>query len=133
MISKQDLWNKVKPTWNKAHNFILSLGSKVLEGKVSKEIKNERILSCHGINEEGKQIQPPCRARGFNTDKKFHSCNLCGCGAKEIARISSYGSTENNPIFDEEYMKLDFPYLACPMQKKGFSNYDGDENIQGDF
>lgn len=131
MLSKKELWDKVKHTWHQADSFAKSYTSKILEGKVSKEIKSLRILSCHGIDENGKQVKPPCFARLYSTTKKFYSCNLCGCGEREIARISSFNSEENQPVFnDEEYIKLDFPTLECPRQMPGFSNYAGDNNIK---
>lgn len=132
-LSKKELWSKVRPSWEKAHKFILTMSSSIL-GRVDPEIRSLRILSCHGVDKTGKQVDSPCQSRIFSKEKQFHSCNQCGCGDTEIARISSYGSTEDRPLFKkEEYIKLDFPYLQCPMQKKGFSNYEGDENIQGTF
>lgn len=128
--SKKDQWDVVSHTWNKAHNFILSMTSRLLEGKVSKEVKSLRILSCHGLDENGKQVKSACYSRGFSNEKKYSFCNRCGCGQRELARISSFGSTENQPLFKEdEYIKLDYPHLACPRKMPGFSNYDGDENI----
>lgn len=129
MLSKKDRWDLVRNTWEQATSFARSYTSKILEGKVSKETRNLRILSCHGIDEEGKQIKSPCHARGYSKEKAYHFCNSCSCGQREIARLSSVGSTENQPVFNEDYIKLDFPTLSCPRQMPGFSNYSGDENI----
>lgn len=130
MLSKKELWDKVKHTWHQAESFYKSASSRVKEGKVSKEIKSLRILSCHGINEEGKQVRPACHARLYSPTKKFFACNLCGCGEREIARISSFNSKENQPTFNEdEYIKLDFPTLQCPRKMPGFSNFEGNDKI----
>lgn len=129
-MNGKQLWNNVKHTWHKAESFARAYTSKIIEGKVSKEIKSLRILSCHGINEEGKQIQSACHGRGYSISNNYFFCNLCGCGEREIARISSKNSTQNQPIFnEEEYIKLDFPELQCPRKMPGFSNFEGNDKI----
>lgn len=128
--SSRDMWDSVKSTWENAASYAKSLVSKGVFGrKVDKQTRSLRILSCHGIDDKGNRVAEPCAARGFSGD--YHYCNQCGCGQREAARLSESGSKRDAPVFDEsKYDKLDFPYLECPRKKRGFSNYEGDENVR---
>lgn len=103
-------------------SFFLSIKSRgLMNQRASKEKRDERFLSCHG---DGKNIAP-CHKRSY-TEKQggFHYCRGCGCGPREQARLSSTGSTAGNPIIrDDDYTKLDYPYLECPERRAGFSNH----------
>lgn len=115
-------WTKVKETWEKAVSFAKSIESRgALNNKVDQKQRSLRVISCHGNKDMG---IPPCKARDYSKDKKYHYCNECGCGEREIARLDAIGSEENLPTFKEEdYNKLDYPYLECPLKKQGFSNH----------
>jgi len=90
--------------------------------RVDKAYKEMRVLACHGDGDK----QAPCERRRYSERQQFHFCNGCSCGARAGARLSAVGSTLDNPITDKEadYLKLDYPYLECPLKKLGFSNYD---------
>lgn len=113
-------WQRVKSTWVAATSFAASIASRGIAGhKCSPEVKAMRVLSCHGGGDK-----PPCPYRTYEPVKAFHFCRQCGCGASEIARLDALGSGKDKPIFkDDEYEKLDFPTLQCPIAAPGFSNH----------
>jgi ADP-heptose:LPS heptosyltransferase len=115
-------WQKVKSTWDKAESFAKSVKSRgVTNEKVDGKTRSLRILSCHGDPVNGID---PCKARSYSENKKYHYCNQCGCGEREMARLDAIGSDPDEPKFNnDEYDKLDYPYLECPLKKEGFSNY----------
>jgi hypothetical protein len=41
-------------------------------------------------------------------------CGGCGCGNNDLARLDA-----DSP---DEYTKLHYPYLECPLKRSGFSN-----------
>jgi|GEM_PF-6544318 len=105
-----------------AANLGASLASTVVS-KIDIKTRSLRVLSCHGIDDAGNQIQPPCVHRAYSVEKRFHFCNACGCGDQEIARLSAVGSDAAGPnLTEHEWVKLDYPYLACPIGAAGFSN-----------
>lgn len=121
-----DNWTKVKPTWANAIKFLEAVKSRgvvatVLDvagadksagDRVSEEVYIQRKLSCFG--DVDKNI-PKCERLKEIPGRGFF-CGGCGCGNSDLARLDSDTS--------EEYNKLHYPYLECPMQKKGFSNYE---------
>lgn len=124
-------WWKVSDTWRAAARFAKQAGNLGLSmastaiGRADEKTRSLRVLSCHGIDASGNQVQPPCVHRAYSDEKRFHFCNACGCGEKEIARLSSEGSERDKPLFTEnEWLKLDYLYLACPIGAAGFSNHD---------
>ncbi len=122
-VSLHDKWAIVKNTWEKAESFLKSVSSKITKPEIDEKTFSLRVLSCHGVDLNGNKIAEPCKARGYTSQGQYHYCNLCGCGARELARLSSIGSSENDPKFTNgEYLKLHYPYLECPLEKKGFSN-----------
>lgn len=119
---RQSMWSKVRGSWVKAENLMQSVLSRVTIGRVDPRTKSLRILSCHGVDESGTQVRPACPYRAYSVRKGHHYCDACGCGEKSIASLSSKGSMRNEPRFDGAYMKLDYPYLECPLGQAGFSN-----------
>ena len=113
-------WKHVKGSWNKAISFSKSIISRDVgliglfdknssEGlHINEEDLHLRKLSCFG---DGKTLTP-CSVLEI---KETHSyCGACGCGQMELARLSS---------LNEEYTKLHYPYLECPLKRRGFSNH----------
>lgn len=117
-------WNKVKPTWENAIKFIEAAKSRGIIStaldalglnknsgeRVSDEILNQRKLSCFGNKE--KNIEP-CSRLKYIKDKGYF-CGGCGCGQRNLARLDA-----DSP---DEYTKLHYPNLECPLKKSGFSN-----------
>lgn len=82
--------------------------------KVTQPIKQLRVLSCFGNQTQG-GILPPCEhLKQSTTPGKFY-CGGCGCGDRKGTWLVSDG---------DEYSKLDYPRLTCPLQMPGFSNYE---------
>ena len=95
-------------------SFAMSMASRGLRNnKVAKAEKQLRVLSCIGNENIGGEL-PPCEyLRESVTEGKFY-CGGCGCGDKKGTWLVSDG---------EEYSKLDYPRLNCPLQMPGFTNY----------
>ncbi len=107
------------PLLRRATWFFRALLSRGLAGhEVDKETLKLRVISCFGDS-----ATPACPALAFEPQAGFHFCNDCGCGAREMARLSSQGSLANQPRFaPDDYVKLKYPKLACPRQRSGFIN-----------
>lgn len=82
--------------------------------KVVEPIKQLRVISCFGNQGQG-GILPPCEhLKQSSTPGKFY-CGGCGCGDRKGTWLLSDG---------EEYSKLDYPRLTCPLKMPGFTNYE---------
>ena len=90
--------------------------------KINKSAKQLRAISCFGNKHIGGQL-PPCEyLKDSETPGKFF-CGGCGCGDKPHTWLTIEG---------EEYSKLDYPKLTCPLHMPGFSNYEAskpDESV----
>lgn len=95
-------------------SFAMSMTSRGLSNKkVGKAEKQLRVLSCFGNENTGGEM-PPCEyLRESVTEGKYY-CGGCGCGDKKGTWLVSDG---------DEYSKLDYPKLNCPLQMPGFTNY----------
>ena len=106
-----------------AKSFISAIASKGINNeKVTIPLKQLRVLSCFGNKGTGGQL-PPCEyLRKSSTEGRFF-CGGCGCGDKKLTWLNST---------EQEYSKLDYPKLGCPLQMPGFTNYkegSSDESI----
>jgi hypothetical protein len=82
--------------------------------KIDTPTKQLRVLSCFGNQVSGGEL-PPCQyLKPSETQGKFY-CGGCGCGDKSRTWLT--GSSE-------EYSKLDYPKLNCPLKMPGFTNYE---------
>ena len=102
---------------------LMKRASSLAKSAVSRGISNKRadpvakrltVLSCHG---DPDQLNSSCPYREESNKKRntFY-CTACGCGDKANAWL-------NNPSNPEAYVKLDFPWLSCPLKMPGFSDY----------
>jgi len=85
-------------------------------------VKRLRVLSCFGNEHTGGEL-PACEHLKNSTTEGKYYCGGCGCGDRK-------GTWLNGT--EEEYSKLDYPKLECPLKMPGFSNYevaDPDEGI----
>ena len=117
-------WQMVKPTWENAIKFLDAVKSrglvstaldtvgisKLFGNRVSEEIFQRRKLSCFGDKE--KNIDSCSRLKYVQSRGYF--CGSCGCGENDLARLDA-----DSP---DEYTKLHYPELQCPLKRKGFSN-----------
>ena len=96
-------------------SFAMAIKSRGLNNeKVTKPIKQLRVLSCFGNQAQG-GVLPPCEhLKKSTTDGKFF-CGGCGCGDRKGTWLMAQG---------DEYSKLDYPKLNCPLQMPGFTNYE---------
>ena len=100
-------------------SFAISMVSRgVNNKKVDIPVKKLRVLSCFG-NQKG---IVPCPHLAQSKTEGKHYCSGCNCGDKKRTWLVSE---------DEEYSKLDYPKLNCPLKMPGFTNYksydDGDD------
>lgn len=104
-------------------NFASAIASRGFkDDKVSKPIKQLRVLSCFGNQHIG-GVLPPCEHLKQSSTEGKHFCGGCGCGDRKGTWLVAEG---------DEYSKLDYPRLACPLQMPGFTNYEkskDDESI----
>ena len=94
--------NYVKAKWSKG----------LSEKKVEVNTKDIRLLSCFG-NGDDISVCPGLRPSERKMGKFF--CGECGCGDKATTWLNGT---------EEEYTKLDHPYLSCPRKMPGFSDYE---------
>lgn len=91
----------------------------VSDNKVHKAEKQLRVLSCIGNKHTGGQL-PPCEhLRKSEVQEGQYYCGACGCGDKKMTWLLANG---------DEYSKLDYPKLHCPLAMPGFSNYTQSED-----
>lgn len=91
--------------------FAMSVASRGLTNKkIDLDTKRLRYLSCYG-----NQDIPPCKNLLKSKKSNFYYCGGCGCGD------SSNTWLQKNK---DEYSKLDYPSLNCPLKMPGFTNYD---------
>ena len=99
-------------------NFATSLASRGLKNKKTTEpIKKLRVLSCFGDLHVGGEL-PPCQHLHESKTAGKYFCGGCGCGDKPRAWLVADGN---------EYSKLDYPTLSCPMQMPGFTDYSASD------
>jgi hypothetical protein len=83
--------------------------------KINKPTKQLRVLSCFGNKAQGGEL-PPCEyLRNSTVLPGKHFCGGCGCGDKPHTWLVAEG---------EQYSKLDYPRLSCPLKMPGFTNYE---------
>ena len=82
--------------------------------KVTIPMKQLRVASCFGNQAQG-GVLPPCEHLKQSTTPGKFFCGGCGCGDRKGTWLVAEG---------DEYSKLDYPRLSCPLQMPGFSNYE---------
>jgi len=93
-------------------NYLKAKWSKGMSGKrVDVTTKDIRLLSCFGDGETIK-VCPALRPSSVKMGRFI--CGECGCGDKPAVFLNGD---------DEEYTKLDHPFLSCPRHMPGFSDY----------
>tara|TARA_R110002020_G_scaffold404091_2_gene614181 strand:- start:449 stop:934 length:486 start_codon:yes stop_codon:yes gene_type:complete len=99
---------------SKIVSFAKAISSRGLSDKKTDPFtKKLRVISCFGGDEKG--VLPPCEFLAESkTEGKFF-CNGCGCGDRKMTWLVADG---------DDYSKLDFPTLNCPLKMPGFSNYE---------
>jgi len=106
--------NGVAKKLNMIQSFATALTSRGFNNeKVSKATKQLRVLSCFGNRADG-GVLPPCEHLKQSSTPGKHFCGGCGCGDRAGTWLVANG---------DEYSKLDYPKLNCPLHMPGFTNY----------
>lgn len=112
---KQQEMLRQKTLIEKATALASSIKSRGLNNKkTTPETKVLRKLSCHGDDS-----LPPCSQR--KESAKFansYYCGACGCGDKQGTQL-----TDLTIDGKENYGKLDYPKVWCPLEMPGFQPY----------
>ena len=98
-----------------AKSYAVALASRGLSNKKTEPYtKRLRVLSCFGNQNIGGEL-PQCEHLQKSKVKlgKFY-CGGCGCGDRKGTWLVAEG---------DEYSKLDYPVLNCPLNMPGFSDY----------
>jgi hypothetical protein len=112
--------NMVKKGFSMVQSFATSMISRGMTNKkTNRPTKRLRVLSCFGDKSIGGDIAPCEGLMSSNVEKGKFYCGKCGCGDKKRTWLTADG---------DEYSKLDYPKLQCPLQMPGFTNYKPSEN-----
>jgi hypothetical protein len=114
-ILRQQAMTNQRNIMHKAASFAKSMASRgVTNKKVIPETKTLRQLSCHGDDN-----LIPCSNRK-ESDKFPNSfyCGACGCGDKQGTQLIDLTVDGK-----ENYGKLDYPKVWCPLDMPGFQPY----------
>ena len=107
---------------NMISNYLKAKWSKGIDNKkVDVTTKDIRLLGCFGDGD----VLSVCPALRPSEEKmgKFY-CNDCNCGDKASTWLNGD---------EQDYTKLDHPYLSCPRKMPGFSDYESstdEDNVQ---
>ena len=97
--------------------FAMAIASRGMSGKkIDLPTKQLRYLSCYGNGEI-----PQCHKLAKSSHSDFSYCTACGCGDHPHTWLLKNKN---------EYAKLDYPKLVCPLKMPGFSNYDPNSPIE---
>jgi len=99
-----------------AKSFAKSILSRGLTNKKTDKItKQLRVISCFG---DGGELIPCEYLQTSKADPTKNFCEGCGCGDRKGTWLVAN---------EDEYSKLDYPKLGCPLQMPGFTNYEESE------
>lgn len=114
--------NVISKSIGMAKSFATAIASRgFTDNKVNKPTKQLRVLSCFGNVSTGGELIPCEHLKESKTAGK-HFCGGCGCGDKSSTWLMANG---------EEYSKLDYPKLNCPLSMPGFTNYVSGSSDEG--
>tara|TARA_R110000824_G_scaffold15830_8_gene66379 strand:- start:4692 stop:5210 length:519 start_codon:yes stop_codon:yes gene_type:complete len=114
--SEKEINNIMSNGFNMIKSFAISMASRgITNKKVDIPVKKLRVLSCFG---DQKDI-PPCPHLAQSKTEGKSYCSGCNCGDRKRTWLVSEG---------EEYSKLDYPKLNCPLKMPGFTNYKSYED-----
>jgi hypothetical protein len=92
-------------------SYAMAMASRGLNNqKIDLFTKQLRYISCYGDG-----TIPPCSFLKKSDKSNFFYCGKCGCGDNPGTWLVKNA---------EEYSKLDYPILECPVKMPGFTNYD---------
>lgn len=105
----------IKKGFGMAKSFAKAIASRGINNKKTEPYtKRLRVLSCFGNESIGGEL-PPCEhLKKSKTEGKYY-CGGCGCGDRATTWLLAEG---------ENYSKLDYPNLTCPLKMPGFTDYE---------
>ena len=108
--------SSLKEKFGMAKNFATAVVSRgITNKKVDTITKQLRVLSCLG---DGDELIPCEYLRESESDPTKHFCGGCGCGDRKGTWLVQSG---------DDYSKLDYPKVVCPLNMPGFINYEHSE------
>ena len=115
VVTPESLKEQLGRKLGMVQSFAQAIASRgLLYNKINKPTKQLRVLSCFGNTDKGGQL-PPCEYLRNSSNPGKHFCGGCGCGDKPHTWLMAEG---------QEYSKLDYPKLQCPLNMPGFANYE---------
>jgi hypothetical protein len=116
VVDPNTLKDQISKKIGMVQSFASAVASRGLTNtKINKPTKQLRVLSCFGNKLQGGEL-PPCEyLRNSTVLPGKHFCGGCGCGDKPHTWLVAEG---------EQYSKLDYPRLSCPLKMPGFTNYE---------
>jgi hypothetical protein len=119
MEDKSFAKSSLKDKMGMMKNFASAIVSRgVNNKKIDEATKQLRVLSCFGNDDE----LIPCEYLRDSKTAGKNYCGGCGCGDRKGTWLMSDG---------DEYSKLDYPKLYCPLNMPGFANYKSAEDDEG--
>tara|TARA_Y100000592_G_C5310408_1_gene239822 strand:- start:68 stop:658 length:591 start_codon:yes stop_codon:yes gene_type:complete len=113
LVYKENKLN-IKNGFGMAKSFLTAMASRGFSNnKTDPYVKKLRVVSCFG-NVHAGGILPPCEHLSESQTKGKYFCGGCGCGDRKATWLIAES---------DEYSKLDYPKLECPLNMPGFSNY----------
>ena len=113
---EKEIKNMMKNGLSQIQSFATSLISRgITNKKIDESTKKLRVLSCFGDIAQGGTVKKCPFLRSSNVSEGKFYCGKCGCGDKKRTWLLADG---------DEYSKLDYPKLRCPLKMPGFSNYE---------
>jgi len=104
-------------------NYAKSISSRGLNNKkTDKFTKQLRVLGCFGNQHEGGEL-PPCEHLKQSSTAGKYYCGGCGCGDRKATWLIAGG---------DEYSKLDYPKLNCPLNMPGFDTEKSKTIVESD-
>lgn len=105
----------IKKNLTMVQNFASAVASRGFSNKKIETFEKKlRVLSCFGNKHIGGQL-PPCEHLKKSKTEGKYFCGGCGCGDRSATWLLADGN---------EYSKLDYPKLHCPLKMPGFTNYE---------
>jgi hypothetical protein len=105
----------IKKKLSMIQSFAVALASRNMGNKkINVPTKQLRVLSCFGNEGCGGDL-PQCEHLMVSeVDETKRFCGACGCGDRKATWLIQKA---------DDYSKLDYPKVSCPINMPGFTNY----------
>lgn len=107
-------WMKIRPLWEKAAQFTRAMASRGLLASAKHAVGLDNTQGTKAPPEVVQMREKACSAcELLRQSPQGPYCGGCGCGVTDLSLLKRK---------DGGYSKLEYPELACPLKKEGFSN-----------